>query len=203
MVLIDDDTLIGLIRTGDTHAEALLCEKYLSFAQNLGKKYASLYSDLGLSADEFTAVAFTSLAIALNKYTPNKEKSFYSYWTTIAKNQCINFVRNNSYSNNDFIHPLSLDSSLFDDGLTLHETCGSDDVKISYSVERKLVYDFITSKDSKLTNDERLVGYFTFIEGYNFEEIKMLTKWKADKVYRVSDSVRKKVSNFFKSGYFK
>ena len=56
-----DDDLVELIKKGDTHAEALLCEKYWRFARIFGKKFAVLYYDLGVSADEFASVAFSSI----------------------------------------------------------------------------------------------------------------------------------------------
>ena len=200
---LDDDTLIALIKKGDTHAETLLCAKYWVFASNLGKKFASLYADLGLTVDDFSAVAFSSIVIAMKKYKPNDQQSFKSYWTVIAKNQCINFVHDNSFIDLADMRPISFDSQTREDGLTLHETCGSEDDKISYGVTAKQLYDFITAPETPLTENEQIVAYYMFLQNYDYDDIIMLTKWPRDKVYRVFRKTRKKVSNFFKSGYFK
>ncbi|MBO4286215.1 MAG: hypothetical protein J5880_02640 [Bacilli bacterium] len=200
---LDDDTLIALIKKGDTHAETLLCAKYWVFARNLGKKFASVYADLGLTVDDFSAVAFSSIVIAMKKYKPNEQQSFKSYWTVIAKNQCINFVHDNSFIDFAEQRPISLDSQIREDGLTLHETCGSDDYRMTFGVTTEQLYNFIASEDSPLSQDEKVAAYYMFLQNYDFNDLKMLTKWTAAKVYRVAKKARKKVSNFFKSGYFK
>lgn len=200
---LDDDTLIALVKKGDTHAEALLCAKYWTFAKNFGKKFASLYYDLGFTDDEFASVAFASIVVAMKKYIPGKEaNSFYSYWLIIAKNQCINYVHDNSFIDLDSGRPVSFDSVSREDGLTLHEICGFPDHKIDYSITRKQLYDFIVSKSSKLSDDERIVAYYMFFLEYDYEEIQLLTKWPMSKVYRVAWNARRKVSNFIKSRYF-
>ena len=203
IVEFDDDTLIALIRKGDTHAEVLLCAKYFGFASILGKKFYSLYRDLGFSLDEFTQVAFVSVAIALKKYKLGTDQSFHSYWHVIAKNQCINFIHQNSFIDYSHNRPISLDSTYGDDGLSLHETCGSIDHKISFDVTHKQLYDFIVSEKSSLTVDEKVVAYYMFLENYDYDDLIAITKWRRDKVYRTVRKARKKVSNFFKSGYFK
>ena len=200
----DDDTLIALIKKGDTHAEALLCAKYWTFAKNFGKKFASLYYDLGLNADEFATVAFSSIVIAMEKYQlGSSKKSFKSYWLTIAKNQCINYVHDNTFIDLECGRPISLDEISYEDGLTLHEVCGLPDHSIEYGLARKQLYDFITSKDSKLNDNEKIVAYYMFLQSYSHEDIQMLTKWPMKKVYRHVRNARVKVSNFIESGYFK
>ena len=68
---------------------------------------------------------------------------------------------------------------------------------------RKQLYDFIVSDESKLTINEKVIAYYMFLNGYNSEDIRLLTKWSKEKVYSIVKRTRKKVSNFFKSGYFK
>ena len=203
MTELDDDTLIALTKDGDTHAEALLCAKYWVFARNLGRRFASSYSDLGLTADDFAAVAFSSLAEAMKKYRSKKEKSFKGYWLTVAKNQCINFIHDNSFIDLEVSRPLSLDSETREDGLTLHEICGDIDHKIKDDINLMQLYEFIVSPNSRLSNNQKVVAYYMFIENYTFEDVQELTKWSYDKIYHVASRARMKVSNFFKSGYFK
>lgn len=200
---LDDDTLIALIKKGDTHAETLFYAKYWVFARNFGRKFASLYTDLGLTADDFSAVAFSSVSTAMKKYVPGKEKSFYGYWLAIAKNECINYVHNNSFIDLNISRPISFDSVSQDNGLTLHETYGSTDSKIMDEITRTQLLDFITASDSKLTDDEKVVAYYMFLHDYNHDELQMLTKWNKKKLYYCVKRARMKVSNFFKSGYFK
>ena len=200
---LDDDTLIALIDKGDTHAETLLCAKYWVFARNLGKKFADLYADLGMTVDDFTAVAFSSIVVAMKKYKPNEQQSFKKYWTVIAKNQCINFVHDNSFIDFAELRPISFDSKTYEDGLTLHETLGNVDYKMTYGVTTEQLYNFISSPNSPLSEDEKVAAYYMLLQNYDFTELKMLTKWPAAKVYRVASKARMKVSNFFKSGYFK
>ena len=199
---LDDDTLIALIKDGDTHAEALLCAKYWVFARNFGRKFAVLYKDLGFNADDFMAAAFSSVVIAMEKYSPAKHKSFHNYWMVVARNQCINFVHDNSFIDFETGRPISFDAVSYEDGLSLHETTGLPDPTLTYGITRKQLYDFIVSKDSKLSENERLVAYYMFLQEYSYEDIQMLTKWKKNKVYAIVRRARLKVSNFFKSGYF-
>ena len=151
---LDDDTLIALIKKGDTHAETLLYAKYWVFARNFGKKYASLYKDLGLTVDDFSAVAFSSVLMAMKKYVSGQQGTFHSYWLAIARNECINYVYQNSFIDVSFSRPISLDSTLQDNGLTLHETLGSTDSKMADDIIRTQLYDYITSAHSKLNEDE-------------------------------------------------
>lgn len=203
MEQLDDDTLIALIKKGDTHAETLLCAKYWVFAQKFGKQFASMYKDLGLTVDDFSTVAFSSIVVALKKYSKEKFHSFYNYWLAVAKNQCLNYVYDNCFISMDYDRPVSLDSLSKEDGLTLHEICGLPDDKITYGLTRKQLYDFIVSDESKLTINEKVIAYYMFLNGYNSEDIRLLTKWSKEKVYSIVKRTRKKVSNFFKSGYFK
>lgn len=202
MTELDDDTLIALAKDGDTHAETLLCTKYWGFAQNLGTKFASTYSDLGLTADEFAAVAFSSIVIAMKKYNGKQKEKFHGYWMKIAKNQCINYIRENTFLGYGILRPLSLDSETHEDGLTLHETCGSIDYQIKHNINLKQLYEYIVSPNCSLSEEQKIVAYYMFIENYSFEDIQLLTKWKFDKVYHTARKARKKVSNFFKSRYF-
>ena len=200
---LDDDTLIALIKKGDTHAETLLYAKYWVFARNFGKKYASLYKDLGLTVDDFSAVAFSSVLMAMKKYVSGQQGTFHSYWLAIARNECINYVYQNSFIDVSFSRPISLDSTLQDNGLTLHETLGSTDSKMADDIIRTQLYEYITSSHSKLNEDEKVVAYYMFLNDYSYDELQMLTKWNKKKLYYCVKKARMKVSNFFKSGYFK
>ena len=200
---LDDDTLIALIKERDTHAEALLCAKYWDFARKLGKQFAVSYSDVGLTEDDFAAVAFSSIVVAIKKYNTVQHKSFKSYWLKIAKNQCINYIYDNCYVGESFSHPLSLDMISHEDGLSLHETCGKLDYTIKNNINLKQLFEYIRSPVNRFTEDEQIVAYYMFIEGYNFDDVQQVTKWKNSKVYRVAKNARAKVSNFFKSRYFK
>ena len=198
MTELDDDTLIALIKKRDTHAEALLCAKYWVFAKNLAKKFYSLYSDLGLTLDDFTGVAFSSIMIAIQKYNPAEHDSFHAYWLIISKNQCINYIRENSYLSFSETRPVSLDSMTMDGGLTLHETCGDYDHRIKYDILFKHLHDYIFSPKSSLTDDERVVAYYMILYSYSYQDMLNLTKWSRSKLYRVAINMRKKVSNFLK-----
>lgn len=204
MVQLDDDTLIALIKKGDTHAEALLCSKYWVFAKKLGYNFALLYRDLGFTIDEFTTVCFSALVTAIKKYRPHQDKAFKSYWSAVAKNQCINYVHENSTIDVDMKRPISFDATGYDDGLSLHDTFGSDDHSISYQLMRRRLLELVFEEDEDLlSNDEKIVVYYMFLNDYSYSELKMLTKWTKSKMYHVVGNARTKVSNFFKSGYFK
>ena len=203
MTELDDDTLIALIKDGDTHAEALLCAKYWVFARNLGKRFASSYSDLGLTADDFATVAFSSVVIAMQKYKGKTGKTFHYYWSKIARNQCINFINDNTFLGLDILRPLSLDSETHEDGLTLHETCGTIDYRIKEDINLKQLYEYIVSPKSTLTEDQKVLAYYMLVENYTYEDLQQLTKWNYAKIYKLAQRVREKVSNFFKSRYFK
>ena len=200
---LDDDTLIALIKKGDTHAETLFYAKYMVFARNFGRKFASIYKDLGLTVDDFSTVAFSSILIAMRKYVPGQTASFHSYWQAIAKNECINYVYNNSFIDLNAARPISMDSASQDNGLTLHETYGSTDTMMTDGINREQLYEFIMSKESRLKEDERVVAYYMFLHDYNHDDLQMLTKWNKKKLYYCVKRARLKVSNFFKSGYFK
>ena len=180
-----------------------MCAKYWVFASILGKKFGSLYRDLGLTVDDFTQVAFASVVIAMKKYKPSNEQSFHSYWQVVARNKCITFIHQNTFIDYENNRPISFDSTNGDDGLSLHETYGFIDHKISFGVTYKQLYDFIISEKSSLTDEEKVVAYYMFLENYDYDDLIAITKWRREKVYRVVRKARKKVSNFFKSGYFK
>jgi len=199
----DDETLIALIKKGDTHAEALFCAKYWTYAKNFGAKFAYSYSDLGLTADDFAAVCFSAVAVAIKKYRPRVDKSFRSYWMAIAKNQCINFVRDSMFSELSVGRPISLDNSSYEDGLSLHETFGDFDYHIKSDINSSQLYDYVLSEKSSLTDDEKIAIYYMCIVGYEYNELIDLTKWSPSKAYRVCSKAKSKVSNFIKSGYFK
>ena len=162
-----------------------------------------MYRDLGLTVDDFTQVAFASVVIAMKKYKPSNEQSFHSYWQVVERNKCITFIHQNTFIDYENNRPISFDSTNGDDGLSLHETYGFIDHKISFGVTYKQLYDFIISEKSSLTDEEKVVAYYMFLENYDYDDLIAITKWRREKVYRVVRKARKKVSNFFKSGYFK
>ena len=198
---LTDERLVFLICKGDSHAEAIFYDKYYQKSKIAGRVFYLKYGDLGISEDEFTAVAYSSVALAINKYKQIKG-SFNSYWSAIVKNEVAKYIEENTtvlsnksnislddecYENNDVIqYHDTLSSSENDDGLTLKECI------------KKYIY----SPTSDLSDEEALVAHLLFYREYSLEEIMNRTGWKRAKTYYVMRNTRKKISDYLKSAYF-
>ena len=196
-----DEELVLLIHAGDSYAETILYERYWGIAKVFGAKMAKIYSNVSISADDFTSVAFTSVYIAVQKFTKSCH-SFYSFWLTIARNECTTFIGENVVKGTSAFRPISLDRQLYYDGLTLHETMGQIDDEIFREIDQHEIIDYIFSKKNNLSDNEAKAAYYIIVQGCTFDDLAEITKWDKRKVYRVVSSMKIKVSNFIKSRYF-
>ena len=201
MERISDDDLVALIKSGDSRAEAMLYDRYWGFAKNFGAQMASIYKDLGFSADDFTNVAFTAVFIAIEKFNGYKN-AFNKFWAIVAKNECMSFIHENTIGMEISGKPISMDYQKHDDGLTLHETLGELDNEIKNGIMKNEIVDYVMAENNSLSKDERVLAYYTIIQGYDYDDIVELTDWSKQKVYRVARKMKRKVSNFCKSRYF-
>lgn len=197
---LNDDTLVALIRQGDSHAELLLYQKYWGFAKNLGRKIYLNYKYCGISEDEFTSVAYASVMESVKTYTG--KNSFYRFWLIIAQNECIDYLRENAfYGKLNINGVVSLDNSLNLDMLSFHEMVGVSDDNFSDLIN-ETYYFFIRDKEMNLSKEEKIAAYYVLYKQLDISEIAYLTKWSKQKVYRLVKKVKTKVSNFIKSRYF-
>lgn len=198
-----DDELVFLIRHGNELAQTVLFDRYKLRSEILAKEFFKEFSMTGIQVDEFATIAFAAVGKAIDK-CDNEPGGFFLFWKKIARNDMFSYVRSDHslYSFSDV--RISFDDMHYSDNerIQVHETISSpEDDKIEGLEE--YLEKFIYSKDNGFTDDEALVAHLMFYRNYTPTEISKFVGWKKSKTFYVVDSVRNKISDYLKSGYFK
>ena len=201
---MDDNSLVILVQHGDTRAETILCNRYWNFSLKLGTKSYFKYTNSGISSDEFTSVAFSSLAIAIKKFDESCD-SFHNYWHKIAVNAIQDYVNSNAY----FAGARAFGDICYDgidveyeDHVSMENFIGELDDKYTKDELSKKILEFIYSKESKFNYSEVFVAYYMIFYDYKVDDLMKLTGWAKHKTYFIMKTVRDKISTFLKNGYF-
>lgn len=126
--------------------------------------------------------------IALAKYNPKRNKSFYTYWLKIANNSMKQFVKNYLNTHVDASN-LSLDQEN-DFGGTLHDSI-SDDVDEQINLYNSLM-NLISNKNNDFTDMEKKI-ITLFLDGYEIREISEQLGTNKVRIYRGYHSAINKI----------
>jgi RNA polymerase sigma factor (sigma-70 family) len=191
-----DKQLIIEYKNGtNEYSLGVLIKRYSKYAKSLAKKYLLQNSNSGITYDEMYAVGVSATYIAIVKYNTDSDNEFYPYWYTVASNEIIRYIQENSYmyKGKTFAGDISLDdkkeSRLFAD------VYGQNDREMEKSRAHNDLVEYLNDPHIKLTKDERKIMQL-LIEGYEIKEISIklniATSVIYDRYHRVLKKIRKR-----------
>lgn len=139
--------------------------------------------------EDLVSIAFSAVDLAIRKYDPNRNKSFYSYWQRIANNAMKRFVKN-AFKANKVNSSVSLDDET-EVGSTLHDYLPSEDIDKEISIYNSLI-SIINDERCKLSLKEKQTITLS-LDGYDFNEISKILNCTNKSIYRYYHSAINKI----------
>lgn len=197
---MSDEDLIFLINAGSQLALTIFYKRYYIYSKALAKEYALEFKDSGIQEDEFFAIAFERVQHALKKYQ-NIHKKFMPYWKKVVRNAVFDYVRVNSYQSGAKIYgEISLDSECYhgNEKFTFHDAIGEMDEENQL---QKLLESYLAEDESTLTNEEKLILYYYFLEQRTIADISEITSFARTRVNYLIKTTRQKIQKIIKENY--
>lgn len=197
---LSDDELIQLMQIGNSKAQFEFYYRYEYNSFVLAKKFYH-YPNSGVTLQEFQAVCLANVYIALNKYIVGKN-TFYSYWETIAKNACIEYLNENSYYGKarNFSGAISLDDTP-DEEIENSQKLGTPDSDIYNNIARNELTHLIKNEKVGLTDNER-VFLTLYLTGMDVQECGKVMKIKKTYAYQVYNGAINKLREYMNKRVF-
>ncbi len=197
---LKDEDLIFLMSSGSKYAQSIFYKRYNHHSRELAKYYVGEFPNSGISIDEFYAVAFEAVKIAVDSYKKIKT-TFYKYWKVIAKNAILDLVKKESYQYGArALAGISLDQDYHIERrrVSLHDVVGEDehDNEISNAVMEE-----VYGENSSLSDEERLIGDLYIIKGFTPKEIMEKTGWNRNKFSYLLKKTKCKLQTLLKENY--
>lgn len=199
-----DEDLLTLIQAGSKSAEDALYERYYIYSINAGSNYAKLYFNTRITAEEFTAVAFSKVYDALKNYN-RVRVSFNAYWHVLVRNAILDYINHNTFPDSvKMCGNRSLDDLAYysSDELTLSDVIGEDDsAAINGDTLLKILNEIVTSNAYDFSQEERIVLELLYILGYKKREILKLLEIDDNHLSYVIKVLKKKITKILKDSY--
>ena len=170
--------MLKQIKLGDTLATDILLARYRPYCHSLSIEMLDKVDNSEIQADDLFSIAFSAVATAIRSYDENKENAaFYAYWSKIAKNDIIRYVKKMKNT----VTRVSLDTVL-SDGRCLHDLMGENDAALEEDTLHSTFMKIIDNPNNNLNEKERtLLRYY--LDGYDFKEIALLMDCSKSKTY--------------------
>lgn len=199
---LSDEDLLALIDAGSKSAEDALYNRYYAESVRAGKNYAKLYRHLGISEEEYTAVAFSKVYDALRSYK-NVRINFRSFWHVLVRNAVFDLINHSDYQVSvKYDKNVSLDDQAYisSDEVLLSDVIGEDEDKGDDDLYTNIA-NIINNKENDLTDEERKVARLAFILGYKRRDMLEILDTNKDHLSYVLKVVRKKIIKILKDSY--
>lgn len=202
---LSDDELLCLINAGSKSAELAFYERYYRHARSLAKALSRIYVNVGVSEDEFTAVAFATLPKLIKCYDAILS-SFYNFWLTCAKNAVASYLRKNAYGSESRPYFRSIDEGeLSGDRISsklLNREGDESDRHEMYANDLKgTIINLLEDPKNRFTEDEKTAGYLVLIDGYSNKELMRTTGWDKNHTNYTLHRVKSKLIILLKEYY--
>lgn len=166
---LSDDEMVFLIRSQHQEAWMLLTEKMQSKQDRLIHKLMYMHRYCGLDYDDLKIVAMQTLLLAIDAYDP-KKNVFDAYYHFLLQRELINELKRFASDQHHVInHAVSLDYEI-EDGSSLAEIVGEDDVKINQPFNDPFYQLLEEDNETNLTVKEKAIIAYVKL-GYSFTEI--------------------------------
>ena len=200
---LSDEDLLTLCEAGSKSAEDALYQRYYELSVTAGRNYARLYANLGITEQEYTAVAFSKVFDALRTYK-RVRVDFKSYWRVLVHNAVNDYI-NENVDITSVRRPgnISLDERAYncDEELLLSDIIGGTDDYLNGDSLYRLLNVVFSSDLYGFTKEEREVGKYIFILGYKRAELVDILDMDEDHLNYVIRNLKKKLMEIIQESY--
>lgn len=191
--LISDEELLRVARDCRSNsAFDELIRRYTYYAKSLARQYQHQTPQTGIRKEELEQIAIISFYSSYKKIRIDT-KSFYTYWSKIAKREIAKYIKENSYlEGGRAFAGLSFDEQRFDnDESLLSDYIGEEDEQMKKDLLINDLMIAINHKGTALNPKEKAV-LKQFLKGLDFKSISIKMKISESSVYYIfNHAVRK------------
>lgn len=182
----EDEELIFFIKIQDDEALKELIERYTIKSSIMAKTILRDFSNTGISVDELTNVALSTLSVCISKYRFGLG-SFYVLWYTSARRDVMAYLEKNSYKGKSRAFAgISLDNEIEfgTDTVALSDSIGSNDNSFDGDYLLKEFIAVVHNDKVVLIGDDKEV-FISYLKGH--DRIKIMRKFNISKstFYRI------------------
>jgi RNA polymerase sigma factor (sigma-70 family) len=165
---ISDDELVFLIRQKHIEATDFMLLRMAQKQDRLIHKMLTMHRYCGLDYDDLKIVAIQSLFLAIESYSPQKNK-FDAYYHFLLQREIVNELKRFSAPNHQPINSAySLDFEI-EEGSTMADVIGLEDPSIKSRLDDPF-YQLLESNDHRLEPVEEAILIYVR-KGYSYSEI--------------------------------
>lgn len=182
-----DEMLVELLLCDDNDAQLELLERYRIYANEIGRRiYNQFKKSVNCDAEDLVLIALNCVFSAAKTY--KKTGNFKVYWSCVAENEVMDYVKNNS---DTFLAKNQYKFINYDELEDQYDYFSQKEEKVSTLYDA--LVEFVQSDSFDASQDSKDM-FILFMNGYTFEEIALRYNLPRHKVRYQIRVIKDKVS---------